>query len=209
MLSTKIITKGKLIVFEGLDGCGKSTQSKLLAKYLKSQKKPTINVTNPTDSLIGGLIRGRLKKEWNCSPYCLQLLFAADREYLTDKTILPTLNKGVNIVSDRYNYSTIAYGSLDCNREWLEAVNSRFELPDLVIFLDVPPEICVERMKEERESLELYETTEKLVKIRTNYINLLNKLILENKTKYVIIDGNKTIQEIADVVNTLMKEIII
>jgi len=111
----------------------------------------------------------------------------------------------VNVISDRYNYSTIAYGSLDCDKKWLEAVNSRFELPDLVIFLDVPPDICIERIEKERGSLELYETVEKLTEVRNNYLNLFNKLIQENKTEYTIINGNKTIQEVANIINILIK----
>ena len=84
---------GKFIVFEGIDGSGKSTQAGLLFHYLKERKKRVHSTSEPTQYLIGGLIKSWLAKDWQSTPDCLQLLFAADRAYHLDKEIIPLLKK--------------------------------------------------------------------------------------------------------------------
>ena len=130
---------GKFIVFEGIDGSGKSTQAGLLFHYLKERKKRVHSTSEPTQYLIGGLIKSWLAKDWQSTPDCLQLLFAADRAYHLDKEIIPLLKKGVTVVCDRYSLSTLAYGALELDLDWLITLNQNFIAPDVTFLLNTPP----------------------------------------------------------------------
>ena len=105
--------KGILIVIEGLDGAGLSTQAALLAGYLRDKGEAVILTKEPTTSPIGNLIRSALKHEWKPSPLELQLLFAADRENHLEKEIEPALRENKIVISDRYILSSLAFGSVD------------------------------------------------------------------------------------------------
>src|SRR3989338_8854070 len=105
---------GKFIVLEGLDGSGQSTQAANLVDFLNAAAEKLrpgcagAHLTKePTNNLIGGLIRAQLTSEWKTKAECLQLLFAADRAHHLEKTVAPLLEKGIWVVSDRYFFSTI------------------------------------------------------------------------------------------------------
>lgn len=184
--------KGKFIVVEGLDGSGASTQVAMLFDYLTSKGYKVLVTKEPTNNLIGGLIRGQLTHEWKTNPVCLQLLFAADRSHHLEKEIIPALEKGYVVISDRYMYSSLAFGSLDCDIEWLKKVNETFLAPDVSIFLKVPPEICVERMKSTRFGVELFEEKEKLGKVLAAF----EKLAAENPN-IAAVDGAQTVHKVS------------
>jgi len=191
--------KGKFIVVEGLDGSGASTQVSMLSDYLTSKGYKVLLTKEPTNNLIGGLIRGQLTHEWKTNPVCLQLLFAADRSHHLEKEIIPALEKGYIVISDWYMYSSLALGSLDCDIEWLKKVNENFLKPEVSIFLKVPPEVCIERMKQTRFGVELFEEKEKLGKVLTAF----EKLASENKN-IVAVDGTQTVNKVSrDVVKAV------
>src|SRR3989304_1252387 len=104
---------GKFYVFEGLDGSGLTTQAALLRNYFLSKGKEAVLTKEPTDGLIGGIIKAPLRDEWKTNPLALQMLFAADRAHHLTTEIEPALKKGKNVISDRYVLSNIAYGSID------------------------------------------------------------------------------------------------
>ncbi|MBC7074241.1 dTMP kinase, partial [Candidatus Parcubacteria bacterium] len=136
--------KGKFIVFDSLDGAGNSTQVKLLADYLNKIGKKTHITKEPTSGLIGGLIKSQLTHDWKSSQICLQLLFSADRAYHLEKEVVPLLKRGINVISDRYFFSTLAYGNLEIkDLEWLIKINEKFLMPDLTFFLKVSPKVCI------------------------------------------------------------------
>lgn len=179
--------KGLFIVFEGLDGSGSSTQVEMLGEYLrKFGLKPHIT-KEPTNNLIGGLIRGALTKEWHASNMCFQLLFSADRAHHLDREVLPALEKGSVVISDRYFFSTIAFGSLDCDLEWLKGLNQNFRIPDIVYLIKVPPEECVKRIGKSRLEFEIFEEVQKLDNVWKTYERLSNEY--EN---FHIIDGTNS-----------------
>jgi dTMP kinase len=182
---------GKFIVFEGLDGSGKSTQVDLLLKFFRENGKKVDSTAEPTQYLIGGLIKSWIGHDWQSSSDCLQLLFAADRAYHLEKEIIPLLKKGVTVICDRYLFSSLAYGSLDLDFDWLLKINQKFILPDITFFLDVSPKICLERMREERFSIELFEKEEKLKRVRENFLKLAKKF--EN---FFIIDGERSVPKV-------------
>ncbi len=183
--------RGKFIAFEGLDGSGQSTQVSKLVSYLKEKGYKVSATKEPTDNIIGGLIRGQLTKHWQTSQECLQLLFAADRAHHIEKEIIPILDQGNIAVTDRYMFSTIAFGSISADYDWLRKLNEKFILPDLTILLKVPAEECVRRIKEDRLSIELFEEKEKLEKVWRNYERLL-----KDYPNIKVVDGNKPVEEV-------------
>lgn len=195
---------GKFIVIEGLDGSGSSTQIFRVADFLKENGKKIHITKEPTNNLIGGLIRGQLSGDWKSSPECLQLLFAADRAHHLEKEIIPLLKKGITVVSDRYFFSTVAFGSAEIkDRKWLININDRFIFPDLTILIKVSPEICVKRMRESRFKVELFEERKKLEKTWRGYEKLAKEF-----DNIKIIDGEKSIQEISYEILNLIEKII-
>lgn len=193
---------GKFIVFDSLDGAGNSTQVKLLADYLNKKGERTHVTKEPTSSLIGGLIKSQLTHDWKSSPECLQLLFSADRAYHLEKEILPLLKKGINVISDRYFFSTMAYGNLEIkDLNWLMEINKNFLLPDLTFFLKVSPKTCFERIKKDRFEVTLFEKEETLGKVWKNY----EKLVKKFKNVYII-DGERPVEKIAQNIREIVKE---
>ncbi|OYT43249.1 MAG: dTMP kinase [Candidatus Aenigmarchaeota archaeon ex4484_56] len=191
---------GFFVVFEGLDGSGTSTQAHLLTKYLRKTKKAYFLTKEPTNNLIGGLIRGQLTNEWKSSMECLQLLFAADRAHHLEKEIDPALKKGFIVVCDRYKLSSIAYGSTEADTNWLIRINEKFREPDLTILLKVSPKKCIERIKG-RFSFELFERENILSKVWSVYEVFVGGNI-------VMVDGERSIEDIhKDIVSLIEKKL--
>ncbi|MEI8061197.1 MAG: dTMP kinase [Candidatus Berkelbacteria bacterium] len=196
-------TQGTFIAVEGLDGSGTSTQADLLVKNLVKLKRPTFLTKEPTNNLIGGLIRGTLTKDWQASPECLQLLFAADRAHHLDRMVIPALENGKTIVTDRYIFSTIAFGSVQCDKTWLEEINRKFLLPDITFFIDVPATECIKRIKNTRNQFELFEREKVLSEVRKNYL----KLAKNKKYNIIVIDGLQERETISKIIlETVLNE---
>ena len=166
-------------MFDGLDGSGQSTQAGKLVDFLNLPEikhkfgHTGVQITKePTSNLIGGLIRSQLTHEWKSSQECLQLLFSADRAHHLEKEITPLLERGVIVVCDRYFFSTIAYGSLDLDKNWLFNLNKNFLLPDITFFLKVSPKICIERIQKSRYGVTLFEQEETLGRVWNNFERL-------------------------------------
>lgn len=184
----------KLIVFEGADGSGLSTQSKLLYKYLKKRGHAVVHTKEPTNGFIGRIIRNVLRRKRRLGAETLQLLFCADRANHIESLIKPALRKNRIVICDRYALSTIAYGALKLDRKWLITLNSKFVRPDLTILLDVPEKVCLKRIRK-RGATELFEERERLKKIRANY-----KKLKRGFRNVVVVNGNRPIDAVfADV----------
>lgn len=141
------MVKGLFIVMEGLDGSGKSTQTQLLFKYLKQKCKEVIFTFEPTDGPVGKLLKENYLRQKNM-PLVDAFLFSADRDEHVKEVILPALDQGKIVICDRYKYSTLAYQQTQgLNLSWLIELNKHFPKPDLMIFVDVLPETCMERME--------------------------------------------------------------
>ena len=192
MNKKKTVNKGKFIVIEGLDGSGSTTQVGLTINYLSKLGFKAFATKEPTDNVIGGLIRGALTGVYKLPSSSLQLLFSADRGHHVDRMVKPIVSNGGIVVSDRYYWSTIAFGSVDLDREWLLNMQKYFLTPDLTVLLKVPPAECVRRMSLSRYDLELYEEKEKLSKVWKTYIWLAKKF----SKSVVIIDGVGSVEEV-------------
>lgn len=196
--------RGKFIVIEGLDGSGLSTQADLLRNFLRGRGVKTYLTKEPTSNVIGGLVRGALSKIYSLPPAALQLLFAADRQHHLDREIRPMLKNGAIVICDRYFWSSVAYGSLKLDREWLLEINKQALTPDLTIILQVPPKICIQRIVEDRFDLELYEKLEELLKIWGTYQWLAKRF----KGKIVVVNGEGSKEEVMErIVKTVKKKI--
>jgi dTMP kinase len=180
-----------LIVFEGIDGSGQTTQSKLLADYLISKNYKVFLTKEPTNNEIGKLIRKILNKEIEFDNLGLQLLMMADRAYHM-KEIRNYLKNNYIVICDRFWFSTVAYGSEDEKMfKILFKINSiLFGFPDFLIILDVDPEIALKR----KDAKEIFENVEKLKKVRENYSKIAK--IAKKYTNVFLIDSNKPIEEV-------------
>jgi dTMP kinase len=186
----KLSKKGVFICIEGLDGCGKTTQAKLLAKKLRESHN-AVYTAEPSRGKIGTFIRERcLYGEKRLSTVVEALLFAADRVEHVENEVLPALHEGHLVISDRYVYSSLAYqGAAGLSIEWIEQINEHALKPDLAVFIDVDPKTVMHRLKPERSVMENMETQQK---VRDVYLKFVAKGGL------VRIDGNRTKAEVSD-----------
>ena len=193
---------GLFIAFEGLDGSGASIQASLLSGVLKKQGYRVKLTKEPTNSLVGGLIKAQLTGEWKTSQECLQLLFAADRAQHLKNCIHPNLNNGKIVITDRYFFSSVAYGSVDLdNVNWLEQINKVFILPDITFLIKVSPRICAMRLRKTRFEMGMYCQEEKLKQVWAVY----DKLAKKYKNVYLI-DGERDEMQIMDEIISITNE---
>lgn len=166
--------KSHFIVFEGPDGSGQSTQAQLLQNYLISKKLSVVLTKEPTsDSEAGRRIRRILcGRENPIAPDEFQKLYIQDRGEHVDKLIVPALERGDTVLSDRYALSTVAFGGINLDMEWLAELNKDFIQPDMTFILDVAPEICIERIKNRGGNFEYFEKRQRLAKVLKNYRQL-------------------------------------
>lgn len=166
--------EGLFIVLEGVDGAGTTTHTRVLAKSLEKRGLPVHTTREPSDGPIGVMLRqiltgrvvvpgvnGPRPPSWST----MALLFAADRVDHVEAEIVPNLMDGVTVLSDRYDYSSVAYQSLSAGGDpgalaWVREINRHARRPDLVIVLDVPHEVSAERRKSRGGRRELYEVPE-------------------------------------------------
>jgi dTMP kinase len=167
----QMVKKGIFIVLEGLDGSGKTTQAKILATKLK-KCCAAIYTAEPSQGKIGLFIRNRILYGETRPPTSVEaLLFAADRMEHVQNEILPALNEGCLVVSDRYVYSSLAYqGSAGLSLEWIQAINSYALKPDLALFVDVAPETVLARLKRKKSVMETLETQREVREVYLNYV---------------------------------------
>lgn len=177
----KASARGKFIVFEGTDGSGKSTQMKLLGKYLKERGVFSYLTCEPTQSPIGALLRSCLTGRIQADEHTVAALFAADRlDHINNPVdgIKAKIERGETVLCDRYYYSSLAYNGQFVSREWVAELNRpAMELlrPDLVIFIDITPEKSMERVLR-RGGAERYESLEKQRAIRENFFEVFKNL---------------------------------
>ena len=172
---------GCFIVFEGIEGSGKTTQLNLLAQKLEKQKYDVVKTREPTKYLIGNLIRNILYGNFQVEDETLALLFAADRVEHTKKIILPALKQGKIVLCDRYLYSSLSYQTIGISKplslEWIKTINKYAVQPDIIIYLDVPAEVGLYRLESGQRRIKDYKyflNEKKLNKIREMYHKVLN-----------------------------------
>lgn len=198
------------IVFEGIDGCGKSTQAELLYLAFKVHEKNVYLTHECSDGPIGKLLRDEfLSGKHQCDERVINQLYVADRlDHITDPNngLLKHLNSGQHVICDRYVMSSLAYDTYSYidTPEYghkLEDIINRNHLniellkPDLTIFLSVPLEIAYIRLKG-RDTHSVYESVDKMKKISKSYLHAIDILRSRYGMHILTIDGTKTVEEI-------------
>jgi len=172
-----IIKTPLFIVFEGIDGAGKSTQALRLYNFCNAIT-PTALLQEPTQSKHGQTLRKMLKGEIQGTTEELLDLFIKDREYDVEHNIQPLLQKGIVVIVDRYFYSTAAYQATDIVTPDVIVtmnINKGFPVPNRVYFIDVEPSVALKRIQNRSgNNREIFESLHILEKIRKNYLSLVN-----------------------------------
>lgn len=166
------------IVFEGLDGCGKSTQLRLLAKRLSECGRSVATTYEPTGNEIGSLVRRVLRREVSATAEALALLYSADRHdhlYNSGHGIYRMAEGGTIVLSDRYFYSSMAYQTVDLDWDFISSIN-QYPHPRIVIYLDASVELCMERIDTRGEERELFEREEYLSRVKENFERAFSEL---------------------------------
>ncbi len=188
--------RGLFVCLEGPDGSGQTTQAKILADWLRGRGERVVLTKEPTDTIMGGVIREVLRKSISRDPLALQLLFSADRAQHLKDVIEPALAQGKIVVTDRYALSTFAYGALDVKGDgkFLRLINSKFRVPDVTVFINTPIEECLRRIKKDREHIELFEERVKAKKVLKNYLRLIKSKVWP---RIYVVDGSGSIEEVS------------
>lgn len=193
--------KKLFIVLEGIDGSGTSTQAELLKKYFQNQGDKAVISPEPSAGPIGNLIRDTLKKrifftsDRKLFDEQMAYLFAADRHdhlYNEIDGVFKLIEQGFHVISTRYYFSSLVYNSRTPEQfEFVSRLNYEFPNPDLVIYIDLPIEVSLERLQE-RSLQEIYETENKLTQVRANY----QKIFADYQDKLLVIDGTQPIEAV-------------
>src|SRR5437763_2329038 len=203
--------RGKFIVFDGGEGCGKSTQAPLLRERLESQGVPVLPVHDPGATRIGDLVRGILldPRNTDMGMRCEMLLYMASRAQMMVEKILPALNEGKVVISDRFVSSTLAYqlGGDGLTADEIRKVGEiaiKGRWPDLTLIFDLPVDLAVSRVRPkfslfpddptagmdldriEQRSLEYHEV------VRKNYL----AQVQADPKRHKVIDASKPVDEV-------------
>tara|TARA_B100001245_G_C22891817_1_gene429637 strand:- start:819 stop:1445 length:627 start_codon:yes stop_codon:yes gene_type:complete len=201
-------SKGKFITFEGIDGCGKSTQVKKLVEFFNKTKKTAIFVREPGGTQISEEIREILLNRHleDISDRTEALLMTGSRSQLTHEIIIPNLNKGLHVVADRYSDSTLAYqgGGRQIDIEWLIRLNkfATYDIePNVTFYIDVLPEEALKRKNQEKDRIEMA-GIELQSRVRNAYLEIAKRF----QSRYLIIDGHDSIDNIHDIIISHIKQ---
>ncbi len=199
-----VLKKGLLIVFEGIDGTGKSTQLDLLAQYLIDNNYPVITTREPTDGQYGIKIRELYSKRNSVSKEEELELFINDRKEHVKHLIQPALAQNKIVLCDRYFLSTVAYqGAVGFDPQEIFVRNSFAPDPDLALLFVAKPELSVQRIAKRGDSLNDFEHQEELQRVAEYFLSIDKPYIIQ-------IDGSGSIknihQEIVKHVLTLIEK---
>ena len=200
---------GAFVVIEGIDGSGLTTQASNVTAALKSSGVSTYHTKEPTDGPAGGILRLALTKRMSITPETFALLFAADRMDHLPTDIIPRLKMGTCVVCDRYFFSNVAYQGVELGTDWIKGLNEKSILPDLTVFLDVSPEVCMERIYARQQRIEHFEEHSTLKRIREKFLETFEMFKEEHDANVAIVNGTNPIEtvtrDIMDLVLPLIK----
>ena len=204
--------RGLFIVFEGIDGSGKTTQVKMLSAALEAMGRKTFVTAEPTTFPTGKALRealgGRVKKS-ECE---MAVMFVADRiahNITAEEGIEALLEAGVDVICDRYYYSSLAYQGQATDYQWVKTMNidcPQIRRPDACIYIDLLPEQSLERISKGRDSVEIYENVETLTKVRNQFLAVIRDLA---KTDNIhVVNGYRTPDEVSSDICKIVKNMI-
>lgn len=203
--------RGRFIVFEGIDGSGKTTQARLLADKLRVEGREVFLTAEPTAYPSGVALRealgGKIKKT-ECQ---MAVMFVEDRivhNIYPETGIRALLERGVDVICDRYYYSTLAYQGESTDYAWVKAMNllcPEIARPDVCIYVDLLPKQSLERISKGRDSVEIYENIETLTAVREKFLFVINDLSAADNVKTV--DGYRSVEDVSADIYAIVNEI--
>jgi dTMP kinase len=200
--------EGNFIVIEGVDGAGTTTHTTILAEALRKRGLPVHTTREPSDGPFGMMLRqiltgrivvpgisGTRPPSWTT----MALLFAADRTDHCEAEIVPNLMDGVTVISDRFDYSSVAYqsttgGGTDDSVTWVKSLNQHAKRPNLTIVLDVPPAVAAKRRLNRAAGRELYDDAELQESLAAFYQGIDKHFPADN---IVHVDANRDVDAVA------------
>lgn len=194
--------KGKFIVLEGIDGSGKSSQIGPLVKRLQNLGLPCRETREPTGGPVGSLIRQIFTGRVTADNRVIAALYAADRiDHLVNEVdgLCAAIGQGITVVSDRYYFSSYAYHSVDMDMDWViqaNSVSAGLLRPTLTVFLDVPVETALERIRQNRVVEEIFDQEDRLRKTRELYFRAFERL--KDVEQVAVVDGTGTQEQVAE-----------
>ena len=208
------MNKGKFIVIEGIDGAGTTSQVMMLADYLFDKDKANVPVLTREPTLLtesGKEIRRRLKGNLLSEEEVIDdgdywaNLYVTDRKWHAKNVIVPNVNQGLIVISDRHKFSTLAYQSAQgSDMEKLIEMHQGLYKPDLTLFLDVKIDEAFSRMGNRDDDKEYFEKKDLLTKVIEQYHQAISLVGKEQNT--VIIDGNLGIDEVHEKIKEVVYE---
>lgn len=200
--------KGRFIVFEGLDGAGKTTQIELLANRLRETGRRVYCTAEPTESVSGGLLRDALGGVSKRSAGEMAALFVLDRIFHNVNPvngIQKMLADGFDVICDRYYYSSMAYQGSETDPEWVRRMNldcPEILRPDVCVFLDLTPAQSMERINRGRATQEIYENEARLTLVRDQFYRVFEQLKESDNIR--VVNAYRSIEEIHEEIVSLI-----
>ena len=195
----KKFDKGLFIVFEGIDGAGKTSQIELLAKKIEELGGKVHTTAEPSSLESGKALRRALSGAEPKSECEMATMFVLDR-IGHNREINEHLEKGETVISDRYYYSSLAYQGQATDYQWVRTMNidcPEIRTPDICIYLDLTPEQSLQRISKGRESVEIYENLEKLSVVRDAFFSVIDDLKGKGERIFKV-DASRSIEEISE-----------
>lgn len=191
-----------LIVLEGLDGAGTTSQARRLVDALNAAGVAAVGTREPSDGPIGRLLRAMLRGEHaidattSIDQATFGLLFAADRMDHGQREVAPALARGEVVVSDRWYHSSLAYQGTGAERDWIGVLNQRARRPDLTLLLRVRAEVAAERRRAAGRVDEIFEDLPMQRRVEAGYDQVMAALAAAGE-RIVVLDGEAGIDEVA------------
>jgi len=197
------VAVGFFLTLDGLDGCGKSTHAKLLARWLRSQGHKIVITDEPTNGAIGKVIKKVLRGELKVPVAAEALLFAADRVQHVADIIEPALKAGKVVLNERYVCSSLAYQSArGVPVSWIASINKHAIKPNLTILIDVPAKAALARIKPSRKLDEFEKNLRLQQRVRQNYLRIARREGLK------IVDGTRSRGEVQAEIRRLVSAVL-
>ena len=195
--------RGRFLVLEGLDGAGTTTQARLLGERLRADGRRVHVTAEPSGGPVGALLRQVLTRRvvgrdgGELDSRAVALLFAADRLDHLAAEVEPKLAGGVDVVSDRFTLSSLAYqGLTTADPGWVEAVNARAAAPDLVVFLRARPKVALGRRRAASLDPEIYEEQVFQRRVARSYERAIVRLRALGQ-RVEVLDGELPVEDVA------------
>ena len=203
--------RGRFIVFEGIDGAGKTTQIARLEAKLRAEGRRVMVTAEPTVSVTGGLLRDALGGISKRTAGEMAALFVLDRIFHNVNPVTgieKMLADGVDVICDRYYYSSLAYQGSETDFDWVANMNlncPEIRRPDCCIFLDLTPEQSLARINADRVSREIYEEESRLQAVRDKFYHVFD--LLRERDVICVIDASGSVDEVAARVVSAVEEV--